>query len=100
MSNFDLLPDQPSGLDNARRFGPPLIIAIAALLFVLQNTEETRFNFLWFEFRWPLWIMLIVFMLAGAIVDYGISRRLRSRRRRRAQAAAERADDHGDDPGD
>ena len=41
------------------------IISIVALLFVLQNTESVRFNFLWFDFRWPLWAMLLVFMAIG-----------------------------------
>jgi len=91
MSNFDLLPDQPSGLDNARRFGPPAIIGLIALLFVLQNTERAEFNFLWFEFGLPLWIMLLIFMAAGAIIAYGITRRIKSRKKRRAKRAEEAA---------
>jgi uncharacterized integral membrane protein len=84
VSELPLLPDQPSTTDQVRRFGPPALIAIASVLFILQNTETVSFNFLWFEFRWPLWIMLIVFMVAGAIVAYGITRRIRSRRAARA----------------
>lgn len=89
MSDFDLLPEQPSNLDNARRFGPPAVIALVALLFILQNTDKTEFNFLWFEFNWPLWIMLIVFMVAGAAVAYGIARRVKSRKKRKARREAE-----------
>lgn len=92
MSDFNLLPDQPSNLDNARRFGPPAIIALVALLFIFQNTDEIEFNFLWFEFRWPLWTMLLVFMAAGAVVAYGITRRIKSRKKRKEQRAAEAAD--------
>jgi len=89
MSNFDLLPDdqQPSTIDHARRFGPPLVIGIIALLFVFQNTEETEFDVLWFNFQLPLWIMLVVFMFAGAIIAYGITRRLKSRKARKAKRA-------------
>lgn len=82
MSDLPLLPDQPSATDHARRFGPPALIALVALLFVVQNTESVSFNFLWFEFRWPLWIMLVVFMVVGAVVSYGIARRRRARRSR------------------
>jgi len=82
MSDFDLLPDQPSTADQIRRIGPPALVALAALLFILQNTESARFEFLWFDFEWPLWIMLLVFMGAGAAVAYGIARRIRSRRDR------------------
>lgn len=83
MSDFDLLPDQPSAADQIRRVGPPALIAIAALLFIVQNTESVRFEFLWFDFEWPLWIMLLVFTAVGATVAYGIGRRLRARRERR-----------------
>ncbi|GEM_PF-1555102 len=86
MSDFDLLPDQPSTADQIRRIGPPALVALAALLFILQNTESARFEFLWFDFEWPLWIMLLVFMGAGAAVAYGIARRIRSRRDRARDA--------------
>jgi uncharacterized integral membrane protein len=89
MSNFDLLPDeqQPSTTEHVRRFGPPLVIGIIALLFVVQNTEETQFNVLWFDFRLPLWIMLVLFMVAGAIIAYGITRRIKSRKARKEKRA-------------
>lgn len=80
MSEHPLLPEQPSTFDQIRRFGPPAAIAVASVLFIVQNTDTVSFNFLWFEFSWPLWIMLIVFMATGAIVAYGIAWRVRSRR--------------------
>ncbi len=80
MSDLPLLPDQPSVTDQVRRFGPPAVIALAAVLFIVQNTESVTFNFLWFDFRWPLWIMLLVFMAVGAVVFWGAARRRRSRR--------------------
>jgi uncharacterized integral membrane protein len=79
MDDLPLLPEQPSSTDHVRRFGPPALIAFAALLFIVQNTESVQFNFLWFEFRWPLWIMLMVFAVVGAVVFYGAARRRRSR---------------------
>ena len=80
MSDLPLLPDQPSTTDQVRRFGPPALIALAALLFVFQNTASVTFNFLWFDFRWPLWIMLVVFMAIGALLFWGAERRRRIRR--------------------
>jgi uncharacterized integral membrane protein len=79
--DLPLLPEQPSTSDNLRRFGPAAIITVAALLFILQNTESARFNFLWFDFRWPLWAMLLVFMAIGALMAWGVDRR-RTRRSR------------------
>ncbi len=89
MSELPLLPDQPSTSDQVRRFGPPAAIAVAAMLFIFQNTETVSFRFLWFYFRWPQWIMLLVFMVAGAIVAYGIARHLRTRKARAAKRDAE-----------
>jgi uncharacterized integral membrane protein len=79
VSDLPRLPDQPTTTDQVRRIGPPALIALAALLFILQNTESATFNFLWFDFRWPLWIMLLVFMVIGAVVFWGAERR-RARR--------------------
>lgn len=85
MSDLPLLPDQPTTTDQVRRFGPPALIALMALLFVVQNTDSVPFNFLWFEFNWPLWIMLLVFMAIGAVVFYGVARRRRWRKARKAK---------------
>ncbi len=79
--DLPLLPDQPSPTDQVRRFGPIAVIAIVALLFIFQNTESANFDFLWFNFRWPLWAMLLVFMAIGAAVAWGVGRR-RARRSR------------------
>lgn len=88
MSELPLLPDQPTATDQVRRFVPPAAIALAALLFIGQNTASTTFRFLWFRFRWPLWIMLVVSMAVGAAIAYAIARRVRSRR----ALAAKRSD--------
>lgn len=72
--------EESSAIDQARRFGPPAIIAVVALLFVLQNTEDVKFEFLWFDFVWPMWAMLVVFAGVGAVVFYGLQRRRRRRR--------------------
>ncbi len=69
--------EQPSTFELVRRFGPPGVLVVAALLFVVQNTEATRFDFLWFEFEWPLWVMLVVFAAVGAVVFWFLARRRR-----------------------
>lgn len=71
-----------STTEQVRRFGPPAVIGLAALLFVLQNTNSTRFEFLWFDFDMPLWVMLVLFAGVGAIVLYGVQ----VRRRKRSEA--------------
>ena len=56
------------------------------LLFVFQNTEDVRFDFLWFHFTWPLWLYTIVIAVFGALAwfGFGVMRRHRRRQERRA----------------
>ena len=55
------------------------------LIFIVQNTEDVRFDFLFWHFTWPLWLYTIVTALFGAIawVGLGILRRHRRRVARR-----------------
>jgi uncharacterized integral membrane protein len=41
------------------------VIAVAALLAVLQNTRTGHFNFLFFDFHAPVWIWFVVNFGAG-----------------------------------
>ena len=52
------------------------------LLFIVQNTEDVRFDFLTFSFTWPLWLYTIVTALFGALVWFGLGVMRRQRRRR------------------
>jgi uncharacterized integral membrane protein len=57
----------------------------ALLIFIVQNTEDVRFHFLFFSFTWPLWLYTIVTALIGAVVwfGFGVMRRHRRRQERR-----------------
>ena len=55
--------------------------AAALLLFVFQNTEDVKFNFLVFHFTWPLWFYTIVTAAVGALVWFGLGVLRRHRRR-------------------
>jgi uncharacterized integral membrane protein len=52
------------------------------LIFIVQNTEDVRFDFLTFSFTWPLWLYTIVTALFGALVWFGLGVMRRQRRRR------------------
>lgn len=56
------------------------------LIFIVQNTEDVRFNFLFFHFTWPLWLYTIVTALFGAMVWFGLGVMRRHRRRRQRRA--------------
>jgi uncharacterized integral membrane protein len=63
------------------------IAGVAALLvFILQNTDDVRLDFLFFHFTWPLWLLVIVSALLGALVWFGLGVMRRHRRRQERRA--------------
>ena len=61
----------------------------ALLVFILQNRNDVRFDFLWLSFTWPLWLYTIVTAVFGAMVWLGLGI-LRRHRRRVARREARR----------
>jgi uncharacterized integral membrane protein len=59
------------------------------LIFILQNTEDVRFDFLFWHFTWPLWLYTIVTALFGALAWFGLGV-MRRHRRRKARREARR----------
>jgi uncharacterized integral membrane protein len=56
------------------------------VIFIVQNTEDVRFDFLFLHFTWPLWLYTIVIAVFGALAwfGFGVMRRHRRRQERRA----------------
>jgi uncharacterized integral membrane protein len=52
------------------------------VVFIVQNTQDVRFHFLFLDFTWPLWIYTIVVALFGALVWFGLGVMRRHRRRK------------------
>lgn len=52
------------------------------VIFIVQNTNEVRFDFLWLHFTWPLWLYTIVVAVFGALVWFGLGVMRRHRRRK------------------
>ena len=57
------------------------------LVFMIQNTEDVRIDFLFWSFHWPLWLYTIVIAVIGMFmwVGLGVLRRHRRRRARREE---------------
>lgn len=56
--------------------------------FVIQNTQGIEVRFLVLSFTWPLWLLIVVSALSGALVWFGVGvvrrhRRWRARRQER-----------------
>ena len=52
------------------------------LIFVVQNTQDVNFQFLFLDFTWPLWLYTIVVALFGGLVWFGLGVMRRHRRRK------------------
>ena len=67
------------------------IIGVALLvIFIVQNTEDVKLHFLFWDFTWPLWLLVIVSALLGALVWFGLG--VMRRHRRRKERRADRRD--------
>jgi uncharacterized integral membrane protein len=56
-------------------------------IFMFQNTQDVTVKLLVFEFTWPLWLLILVSALAGALVWFGLGVLRRHRRRKERRAA-------------
>jgi uncharacterized integral membrane protein len=76
-----------------RRFGAGAITGLTSvavlLIFMVQNTEDIRIDFLFWNFNWPLWLYTFVIALVGAFMWVGLGV-LRRHRRRKARREARR----------
>lgn len=82
---------QGEASQDGRKLGGGAIASLTGLgvllIFVIQNTEEVEFQFLFLEFSWPMWLYTIVVALFGALVwfGFGVVRRHQRRKERRAE---------------
>ena len=77
-----------------RRLGGGAIASLTGLgvlvIFVIQNRQKVRIDFLFWSFTWPLWFYTIVVALFGALVWFGLG--VLRRHRRRKQRREDRRD--------
>src|SRR5215217_4648234 len=79
----------PAGASNAARLSGGAIATVAGggllLAFMLQNTQDVTFTFLFWSITAPLWLYTLVVAVLGSIVwlGLGVMRRHRRRKARR-----------------
>jgi uncharacterized integral membrane protein len=75
----------PEGAQQRLRLGGGAIASLAGggalLVFMFQNTEDVTVQFLVWEFTWPVWLLILVSALIGALVWLGLGVLRRHRRR-------------------
>ena len=42
------------------------------VIFMIQNTDDVKLDFLFWSFTWPLWLLCLVMALVGAIAWFGL----------------------------
>ncbi len=62
---------------------------VVLLIFIVQNTGDVRFRFLFLSFTWPLWLYTIVTAVFGALLWFGLGV-LRRHQRREGRREARR----------
>lgn len=63
--------------------------AAALAVFMIQNTDDVTVKFLVWDFTWPVWLLVLVAALIGAVVWLGLGV-LRRHRRRKARRESRR----------
>lgn len=70
-----------------RSFNSGMVIAalvlIAFVVFIVQNTDSTQVTWLLFDSNGPLWVLIVVAAVAGAILSEVLTWVIRRSRRRR-----------------
>lgn len=61
------------GRDVARflaRYWLPLLVLVLAVIFIAQNTTRTTVHFLMFSVTTPMWVMLLIVVIAGIVIGW------------------------------
>ena len=78
----------PDGRNDRATLGAGAIASIvgvgALLVFMLQNRNKVSLDFLMFHVNWPLWLVILISAVLGALIWFGLGvMRRRSRRKAR-----------------
>ena len=80
--------DSTSGAAEGRRLrlGGGAIASLTGvgllIVFMIQNTQDVTVEFLFWDFTWSVWLLVLVSALIGALVWFGLGVLRRHRRRR------------------
>lgn len=69
---------QDTALDLLRKHWVPLVLVIAAIIFITQNRDDVGITLLWIDVTAPLWVVLTILFVGGFLAGL-----FRGRRRRR-----------------
>lgn len=58
------------------------VIAVVIVVFILQNGADTELSFLWMDFTWPAWLVILLALAIGVVAGLLIGAYARRPRRR------------------
>jgi uncharacterized integral membrane protein len=58
------------------------VVAIALISFIGQNRDDTEVSWLFLDGTWPLWLVIVVAAVLGAVLSEVLGWLIRRRRRR------------------
>ena len=61
-----------------------IVIAIVAVVFILQNTKRAPVRFLFWDGTVSIWVVIVLAMVIGALLDRGATWMLRRKRNKGA----------------
>lgn len=57
-----------------KRYWLPLILTVAAVIFIVQNTQRVRVDFLFFHISSWLWLVLTIVAVGGVVAGWILGR--------------------------
>jgi len=60
---------QPAARTGIGKFIGAVLVAVALIAFVVQNTDSTPFQWFFIERTAPLWLIIVISAVAGAILS-------------------------------
>ena len=74
-TNGGIVSDGPAKPEGRRLSGGAIAVIVGAvvlLVFIVQNTEDVRFDFLFLGFTWPMWLYTFVVAAFGGLLWFGV----------------------------
>lgn len=60
------------------------VIAVALIAFIGQNRDDTEVSWLFIDGTWPLWLVIVIAAVLGAVLSEVLGWLIRRRRRRQS----------------
>lgn len=77
------LPEKEEALTGLGTVVSAAVVAIALVAFIVQNTDDTPVQWLFIDRSAPLWIVIVISAVAGAVLSEVLGWVIRRRRRGR-----------------